>query len=231
MSVLNTLPEISEFDDVENELTSLGLSRDVFANAVKAGLFYVKRTTPFHPVTTSGSRFWEEVTAVIRRELVTADNSKWTFEHFNGLSITKNSAEALSIVATSGNKYTGQIDPERKVKTKNSKGPSTLEYVGRNGDLFEADPFSPKPHTNRKDINETWVFLYHIDRINKEVRSELSLPLAIHQSEGRLAIDEWEKRIVLPKISYSDTIKEQDFLANNPEFNSDIDFNDIIHNE
>ncbi|WP_420592126.1 hypothetical protein [Bacterioplanoides sp.] len=236
MALLKTLSPVSTFDEVASQLEQLGLTQHVFESAIQAGLYMYKRTTHFHPVTTAGSRFWEEAVAGLREELVSPEDSSWQFKHEKGLSITMHPESGISIVVTTGNRFTGISEPTGKVKTKNAKGSSTLDYVGRNStpDLFldEEPTFDIKTQDLIKsDPNETWVFLYYINKQKHEIRSELSLPKGMHQSEGKLTIDEWEKRIILPPIDYSGTISEKMPITPDNHFSEDFDFNSLIKNE
>tara|TARA_R110002050_G_scaffold24744_1_gene66087 strand:- start:1274 stop:1960 length:687 start_codon:yes stop_codon:yes gene_type:complete len=228
MSPLSSIKHLTNFDTVQHDLEQLGLTKAVFEAAINGGLFYYKRTTDFHPVTTAGSRFWEEVVAELRRALITPKNSKWAFKHEKGLSITFLPESGLSIVVTSGNVNTGIMD-SINIRTKNAKGPSTLDYVGRNGDLF-FDELDLEVSKVKSDSHETWVLLYYIDKKKQEVRSELSLPSAIHQVDGKIVIDRWEKRIVLPTISFFSMI-DSDHHGEKQQFSDDIDFEKLIQNE
>ena len=204
----------------------MGLTRAVFENSIKAGLFEFKRVTPLHPLSTAGSRFWEEVIASFRYGVTTSTQARWGFKHRDGLSLTYCTEHQISIVVTSGNKFTGISDG--RVKTKNPKGPSTLAYVSQNQDLFrDANEIADVEARKRKvDPNETWVLLYHIDKLNKLVRSELSLPKELHQLDGKLRIDEWEKRIILPEVSYDASI-EDSLIDQAQEFSPEIDFSKL----
>lgn len=226
MSTLTKISTLCAFDTVEIELSSMGLTRVVFENAIKAGLFQFKRVTQLHPLSTAGSRFWEEVIASFRYGVTTGTQSHWSFKHENGLSLTYCTEHHINVVVTSGNKFTGILDG--RVKTKNAKGPSTIAYVCQNQDLFRDsnDVITMDSHRGKVDPNETWVYLYHIDKKNKVVRSEFSLPRELHQVEGRLTIDEWEKRIILPEISYDATI-EDNLIDHAQEFSPEIDFSNL----
>lgn len=223
MSTLTKISTLCAFDAVEAELSSMGLSKDVFENAIKAGIFQFKRVSPFHPLSAAGSRFWEEVVAVFRTGVIASDKGKWGFKHRDGLSLTFCAEHRINVVVTSGNRFTGLMDS--RVKTKNAKGPSTIAYVCQNQDLFRenTEVTSISGHLSKVDPNETWVYLYHIDKLNKVVRSEFSLPKELHQVEGRLTIDEWEKRIILPEVGY-DTSIDDSLIDQALEFSPRIDF-------
>ena len=230
MSTLSAIAPLVSFDEVKTELYSMGLSEEVFENAFKSALYLYKRVSPLHPLSTAGSRFWEEVVAVLRAGLLTNEFTKWGSKHEDGLSLTCSLEHRISIVVTSGNKYAGLSDA--RVKTKNSKGPSTLAYVSQNQDLFYTAEGveGPQKFAHRADPNETWVLLYHIDKAQRVVRSELSLPKQIHHTEGRLTIDEWEKRIILPEISYDSTLDDTTFSNGHQGFTPAIDFSGLTNN-
>jgi hypothetical protein len=227
MSTLTKISPLSHFDEVESNLSSMGLTKMVFEDAINAGLFHFKRVTPLHPLSTAGSRFWEEVVAALRHGLTTNTQTKWGYKHLDGLSLTYCKEHQISIVVTSGNKYAGLSDG--RVKTKNAKGPSTIAYVCQNQDLFRCsdDVVSLEDFKQKTDSTETWVYLYHIDKQNKVVRAELSLPKEIHQIEGKLTIDEWEKRIILPVVSYDASI-EDTLIDQIQDFSPEIDFSILM---
>ena len=69
------------------------------------------------------------------------------------------------------------------------------------------------------DFHETWVLLYHYDKMEKEVRYELSLPMNLSSSGY---FNSWKKRYIFPSISL-----DEDVIVNPKnvtEFNDDIDF-------
>lgn len=226
MSTLTKISTLCAFDSVEAELSLMGLTREVFENAIKAGIFQFKRVSPFHPLSAAGSRFWEEIVAVFRYGVITSNQSQWGFKHQDGLSLTFCTEHHINVVVTSGNKFTGLIG--QRVKTKNAKGPSTIAYVCQNQDLFRdvSGTISLDDYVNKTDPNETWIFLYHIDKQSKVVRSEFSLPKELHQVEGRLTIDEWEKRIILPEVAYDANIDDS-LIDQAQEFSPEIDFSSL----
>ena len=227
MSTLTKISTLCVLDDVETELSQMGLTKNIFENSIKAGLFQYKRVTPLHPVSAAGSRFWEEVIAIFRYGVTKSTQSVWSCKHQDGLSLTYCTEHQISIVVTSRNKFTGVSDGA--VKTKNAKGPSTIAYVRQNQDLFRDSPeiISLEEYRQKTDPNETWVYLYFIDKQNKIVRSELSLPKELHQVEGRLTIDKWEKRIILPEVSYDATIGDS-LIDQAQEFSPEIDFSQLM---
>jgi hypothetical protein len=219
---LSACPAITEFEDVKTQLSEIGITEEIVILAISAGLRERKKVTKFHPVTTAGSRMWEEVIAWLRIGLISLTDVTWRFSHEKGLSLTYNKASATTLVVSSGNKNTGFKD--ELVKTKNAKGPSTLEYVGRNLSLFDdLDDSCTGIEKIVADPNETWVLLYFVDEQAQEIRYELSLPKGMHQADGKLKIDEWENRIIFTPVPFSslfDSVTE-------PDFSEDIDFTDI----
>jgi hypothetical protein len=164
------LPAVANFEEVEGYFSEVGISEDILIRAIRAGLRERNRVTKLHPVTAAGSRTWEDIIAEMRAGLLELEGSNWNYSHEKGLSLTHNKDAAITIVVSSGNKFTGIKEEKEKVKTKNAKGPSTLHYVGRNYTLFDD---LENTDTNIQNIianpNQTWVFLYHVDITEKEV--------------------------------------------------------------
>ncbi len=215
------LSPISHLSDIEGELREMGITSEIFENALRAGLLEYNKVTKLHPVTAAGSRAWEEIIAVLRSGLLGPEGG-WGYSHENGLSLTHNKDLGMTIVVSSGNKSTGKYD--ENAKTKNAKGSSTLEYVGRNYSLFDdIDTNITDIRSVLADPHETWVLLYHIDEVTREIRFELSLPKGLHETEGKLKIDEWEKRIICTSIPFDSQIIEKE----KAEFSEEINFSEI----
>ncbi|MCE2027022.1 hypothetical protein [Sessilibacter corallicola] len=213
MRKTHELPSVSYADEQNSYLTSMGLSLEDITQSIVDGLSHFKRTTKLHPVTHAGSVAWGEINATLRALLIGKDIG-WGHKHQDGLTITHNSDLGISIIATSGDRYTGNknnIDPS----TKNKKGPKARDIVISNSnlDLFEDNESNNICETidniNAIDQTETWVLLYHFDKKQQEVRFELSLPKnisPIHGEEGKLRINRWRKRIIFNSISFDRSI-------------------------
>jgi len=216
----SALPAVTHYEAVQGKIEEMGLSADILERAILEGLSQFKKVTPLHPVTAGGSRTWEEINASLRIQLLPFEG--WGFSHLRGLTLTHNKDLGITLVVTSGNKYTGII--EVQPKTKNAKGKSTQDYVGRNYSLFEVESDNATSIEQVGiDPNETWVLLYHIDKQAKEIRFELSLPKGMHESEGRLQIDSWEHRIVFDAVPFTREIE----AGEEPDFNEEIDFDEL----
>lgn len=217
----NSLPHTSYFESSKSRFTRIGISEEILSNAIKMGLRDRNQVSDLYPVTTRGLRMWEGVIAGLRSGLLSLSEFDWTKDHEKGLSITSSKLANMTLVVTSGDKATGLV--EKTARTKNAKGPSTIEFVGRNGDLFE--DFNDNVERLKADPNETWVLLYFLDHDKNEVRYELSLPIDLHNIEGKLKIDEWEKRVIFTPVPFS--VAFDSIVA--PDYSEDIDFGDIAN--
>jgi hypothetical protein len=215
----DSLRHISYFEESQDRFTRIGITEEILSNAIKMGLRDRNQVSDLYPVTTKGLRTWEGVIAGLRGGLLGLSEFDWTKDHKKGLSITSSKLANLTLVVTSGDKATGVV--EKTAKTKNAKGPSTIEFVGRNGDLFEG--FDNNVENIKADPNETWVLLYFVDNAKNEVRYELSLPINLHSIDGKLKIDEWEKRVIFNPVPFS--VAFDNVVA--PDYSDEIDFSDL----
>jgi hypothetical protein len=193
--------KINEAQSTNNDLeNTLCINKEVFADAMQGGLSLYKSANKFHPVTTAGSRAWEEIVGIFR-QLVVDQHEKWVSAQQNGIPILINSSRNQTIVVTSGDKNTG-LENSVQPKTRNAKGDVTQAYVWKNFDLFEGSLIEPEVVSI--DGHQTWVLLYTIDKTSKELRYELSLPTStsISGNNGKIKISEWKERHIFPSIPF-----------------------------
>lgn len=216
---MNSSPSsaVVAYEAVESKVAKLGLNQEILERAIQEGLFQFKKATKLHPVTTGGSRAWEEINASLREQLLKAQ-AGWNMSHEKGLTLTFNKSLGVTIVVTSGDKHTGL--KEGFPRTKNTKGASTQNYVGVNYSLFGDTEETFSVFQEKVDKTETWVLLYHIDTVLKQVRYELSLPSGMSGSNGKIRIDSWDKRVIFEPVPFNSDVT----AANKPEFNEDISF-------
>lgn len=222
-SMGNTVHKIEEFTEIDLEQT-LGIDPTIFRDAMQSGISLFKSATEFHPVTTGGSRAWEEVVGIIRFRVVDKYDG-WRAAQQNGMPVLINSSKAITIVITSGDENTGIVSADEP-RTKNAKGQVTESFVGKNLDLFSIEKDSNLVELSSIDSHQTWVLLYTIDKEKSEVRFELSLPTstALSGNQGRIKICEWQKRVLFPAIAFSEAIinvtdSSQDFTDDSDFFN------------
>ena len=195
-----------------NRLDALGITEAILKKAVETGVRSYNKATSFHPNTYAGSAAWGDTVATIREEL---KRQGWSLVDHRGLSLACNKKHGISLVVTSGCRLTG-VKGGRGPSSKNNKGNATKDFVDVNYDLFQTDN-SEEHYQVLK--NETWVFLYHYDLFNKEVRYELSLPLELSQ-HGHFS--SWAKRFVFKPISLKDEV--EDIVEEKSNFNDEVDF-------
>lgn len=119
-----------------------------------------------------------------------------------GYALTLSPAGDFGIAVAAGDEATGYKD--RNPRTKSDKGPATQDAVAINRDqlfLFEMPRTSLRPVPQPDAKARTWVLLFHIDFIRREVRCELSYPAGMDE-DGFIV--EWEERIILTAISFDD---------------------------
>lgn len=221
----NTVLKIEEFTE-QNLDQTLGIDPSIFRDAMQSGISLFKSATKFHPVTTGGSRAWEEVVGIIRSQVVDKYEG-WKALQKDGMPVLINAAEALTLVITSGDENTGILgmaDP----RTKNAKGQVTENFVSKNLDLFSIlEEETNIVELSPIDSHQTWILLYVIDKVKSEVRFELSLPTctALSGNQGRIKICEWQKRVIFPSIPFSEVVidvvadSEQHFTDESDFFN------------
>lgn len=201
----------------------LGIDPQVFTDAVQSAIAPFRSVNAFHPRTAAGSRAWEEIVASFR-QMVVSEYPGWKSRYLNGMPVLINSGKQKTIVITSGDHNTG-LDMETLPKTKNQKGEKTKQFVGENYDLFESSR-EICSNAEKLDKHETWVLLYTIDKVQMEIRFELSLPtqteLAGHR--GKVKISGWEKRFLFPAVPFDADISN----IEKPAFTDATDFFDVI---
>ena len=203
-----------------DKLAAMGLNVEDFTFAMSRAIYESRRSSPLHPRTDAMTRGWSETVAAFR-ESVLSDSRGWNFTRSDGLEFTINSELGLSIIITSGDKDTGRIDGFPK--TKNSKGSATENLVNNNFnlELFSMNEVTPIVEKESIiDSTKTYVFLYHFDLSNEEVRCELSLPGGMSGANGYNKIDNWLERIILPSIPFSAGIN---ISESEKDFSEDVD--------
>jgi hypothetical protein len=180
--------------DYEESLDFFGITEKDLVEIGERILSEYRKTTSHDAVTAAGSYAYYEAVRCIRTLLCPKG---WKKKIQNGLEITTLPEKQISIIVSSGNKYTGnrRIEPS----TKNRKGRQTQKIVLSNTEQLFLFP-ELNQSTRESDSGATWIFLYHIDIKNSEMRMELSLPIELHKDT--LRVHKWEKRIILPNIGF-----------------------------
>ncbi|MGD8173883.1 hypothetical protein ACQEXU_19770 [Vibrio sp. TRT 21S02] len=210
-------------DDPRQEESVLGISTQVFTDAILSGIAQYNSVNKFHPITAGGSRAWEEIVASFR-QMVVDQCIGWKSIHRDGMAQLVNAEQQLTIVVTSGDSNTG-LDNDVQPRTRNQKGQATKNIVEANYPLFE-DVATIDRTISNADGHQTWVFLYAIDKDKSEVRFELSLPTETQLSgaKGRLKISQWSQRFLFEAVPFEGQITK----PMQPTFTDDTDFFDPI---
>lgn len=181
----------------EGRLQLLGLSADLLVRALLRADAEAKLTTGLEPPTAEGTTRYAKTVRYVREELVPLD---WRFDNYKNFCRTIHPSGAFSIVASSGDEFTGVDVPGMKPSTKYPKGDLTALAVMQNADQgvldlgadYAVDTVDPV------DLESIWFLLQRVT--DENIYAELSLPTAI---ENGVIVD-WEERILLPQISRQD---------------------------
>lgn len=200
-------------------MDSMSLKIEWFIDLSGRVLAEYNRATSNDALTAAGSYAYFAAVRYIRDILVPYG---WKPSPEGGLEITRNDITGIAIVVSSGNEHTG-YDKGPEPKTKNPKGPKTLNFLNNNVQLSLWPEMDKKVVVKGENDEPIWVYLYHIDKRKKEIRSELSLP--IEMSYDRLRVSRWRSRIILPSVRFGikptppETKYREDYT---PELNFEI---------
>lgn len=186
----------SEQNAVRKRLRDLGLTVDVFSNAITAGYQAAANCTDLDPKMYSGLTFWA---VVIRNLRVALLPSKWEAKDDGNYSITVSPDERFAITVATGDEATGIAD--RVPTTQSRKGPRTMEAVAANMkqlgfELTFPDGWIPPLYDPAKFGDcTTWILLIYRDGMM--LRAELSHPLGFDDNKR---VSGWRERILLPSV-------------------------------
>lgn len=158
--------------EVQDHLTSMGLSASLLTRAVLAGAGGYNATTAFHPRSGPGTYLYQEATAALRRGVHGLGD--WAFDEDDRQPRTYSLDRGIAIVVQTGDENTG-VNTGRDPRTRNPKGIVTLTKVASNSNqLTLFNMATPKlPRQGPGDLL-TWILLIAV--VEDAVRSELSLP-------------------------------------------------------
>ncbi len=196
--------KIAVQNDSVVRLAQLGIDQQDIHNAITSALYERRRTSKLHPVIDGGFRFWSQLVATLRGELIAKDLG-WLSSRQNRMELVHNSKLGINLVITAGDKDTGK--PDGWPKTKNAKGEATMSIVNSNSetlDLFpiESSLFSTDGLQPAADTTQNYIVLYYYDSGNKEVRCEVSLPIGMAVVNGFAKVNTWAERIVLAPVPF-----------------------------
>jgi hypothetical protein len=185
--------------DVDSRLGQLGLQAEALVAAVQRGFGAWASCTAHHPPLLPGVLHWGETLGALREYLC---GRGWTRSDQGNLSLAISRGGQLAIAVSTGDEGTGKA--ECTPCTRSSKGPRTAAAVDTNAQLafWPESTMLSEEEADALNSRETWLLLFHRDMTAREVRSELSLPVALG-TDGR--VDGWRERILLTPFSFDGT--------------------------
>lgn len=212
--------KITTQDASVTRLSLMGIDPDDVHNAITSALYERRRTSKLHPVIDGGFRFWSQLVAALRGELIAKDLG-WSSSRQNRMEMIHNSKLGINLVVTAGDKDTGRS--EGWPKTKNAKGEATMSIVSSNSDTLELFPVEHPMLSNdgleleppqAVDTTQTYIVLYYYDSGNKEVRCEISFPVGMKVVNGFARVNTWGERVILNSVLFDDgeIIQDEDFI-------------------
>lgn len=123
----------------------------------------------------------------------------WSVYRQSNLELIRHEKKDISLLVSSGDKYTGDKDVEPS--TKNPKGTQTIKIVVQNSQCLYLFPEMNEPFLRKPESSPTWFLLYHIDPFKEKMHMELSLPTSFDKQE--LKVYGWRQRLLLPDIDFS----------------------------
>lgn len=200
--------------DSEAVLSVLGISEKAIHTALSCALHERRKSSALHPVVDAGFRFWSELVAATRRELIGSDKG-WQRSVVRRMEMVVNPIQGINLIITSGDRYTGLADG--LPKTKNAKGEATRSVVHSNPgtqDMFQSEAlYSGKSEIAPIDSTRTYIFLYYYDAGLKEIRCEISYPVGMVNQDGFARVSAWSERIILSPLPFdgADIFPDEDF--------------------
>lgn len=190
----------------ENELELLELTPDLLNDVGLRILTAYSQTTSHDAANAAGSYAYFAAVRAMRDILCPKG---WSMARKANLEVIMNSEVSISILVSSGDKYTGRED--REPSTKNSKGNQTKKIVYANAKNPYLFPEMNKAFQVNPGSTPTWFLLYHVDTKKSQMRMELSLPTSFDAND--LKVHGWMRRIILSSIDFNRTQIEieQDF--------------------
>jgi len=170
------------------ELSS-DLTTDLFYKVIFSGLGARNEITHASATTAAGIKQWLQTVETLRTLLGEKD---WRIHDHKNCPFISSLDQKMSIIVMTGNTETGRIgfdDPTNQAE----KGAVAENFINSNRQLqlFNRNAFNKVKNNN--DGTEVWIFLYHYDKVLKEVRYELSYPTGFDKKK----ITGWDERIIL----------------------------------
>ncbi|GHF14693.1 hypothetical protein GCM10017044_05990 [Kordiimonas sediminis] len=187
---------VIKLDEVEDVLSSLGLSIDDLHEVLKAGAAVFDDTPALSPPTTAGTNFYSAVVTELRQRCIPKGFSYSDHENFCTLVAPDGSYQ---IACCRGIGPVGTVLEDAIISTRSKRGPKTLSAIYKNqisGQELIPGLLPDGDNEVQAEI-KTWFLLYDYD--GEKINAELSLPGSF--SDIKCKPDGWLVRIPLPSVS------------------------------
>ncbi len=191
--------------EIEEDISGrFGVSSAELKGVAEGILSAFSKVTSLHPKGFNGTSGWAEGSAAIRSVLIPKG---WHPEDPQNQPRIVSKKLSVAITVSSGSSFTGV--ETKTPQTRNDKGSQTSSSVRFNAKQTELFPAHGQviPLRPQQGGQSLWIFLYYIDRDNKELRYELSQPTAMSEDDK---ISEWAVRYVFPPLKFDAVWDSQD---------------------
>jgi hypothetical protein len=182
----------------DDRLQQLGLTAEELRGAVELGYTHAAGCTNHDPRSLPGTIAWGKATGHLRDIKKPAG---WRADHTSNFETTVHPANSHCVAIAAGTSGTGRRD-ELPPATRTPRGPATSRAVQRNQQLslgVGTNVFAGTGEQVADPERETWLLLHYFDRVNEEIRLELSCPLELTGTQ----ITRWRERILLDAIPFA----------------------------
>lgn len=190
-------PQIHQDAQAEKRLSELGLSPQIMAGAMHAGLSAYLETTEDDPSVLRGMLLSGKIVRSLREQLTPHG---WNKETTRNLELTVHTGSHVKLMVTRGTAATG--DPSGRPETKRERGQAVVDELREQGrdDMKVAleglEEFLPLDGPRTESAGSRWILLYHRD--GNVLTGELSSPFAIDLGAR---ISQWSERIILEPVT------------------------------
>jgi hypothetical protein len=201
-----TIVRAEQFD-VDQRLAELGLQRSELRRILEQAQAARRSCTELDPITLPGNLFWGRV---IRhaRELYRLQG--WVPARPKLIELVVHPSGTFGFTACSGDRNTGNPDPEVIPASRYSKGTAMRDRVHYNQMVIPGMEVQPPPPDDDTYAGiPMWCLLYYHEAIKEDgiektrLWSEFSLPERVGE-RGR--IDKWIERLVLDPIDFDEAL-------------------------
>lgn len=193
-----------DIDYNEKRLAEIGISEEKLELIIRRGLVQASRSTRNDRSNAAGNSFSTGVFSEL------ANIPKWIKTRKDHIEFIYNSKTRIAIIPYAGNQDTGIVDSFPATKHKRGKETKLpVNSTPAQDDMFpREDSDFVYLNTNDVVVNEILILLYHWDKINKEVRYELSPPKSKNKFPKGY-INDWhrDKRLFFTPVSLNDATK------------------------